>query len=128
MAKKDTTLYIGQKEVKGLKDNVVTFADETEKTYTEKQLKYLITNEPKDLTQLQELLIKAIVPEIMDTLEEHDIMKWDFSAVMAAVASSYNETFYKAIWKAFGTYEEGIHHEYYSENIRVSDIKKQLSK
>jgi len=75
MAKKSNTLYIGQKEVKGLENNVVKFTDGTEKTYTEKQLKYLITPEPKDLTQLQELLIKAVVPEIMDLLEEHDIMK-----------------------------------------------------
>jgi hypothetical protein len=35
----------------------------------------MVTPEPKDLTQMQELLIKAVVPEIMDLLEGHDIMK-----------------------------------------------------
>jgi len=70
-----TSLYLGQKEIKGAKKGVVTFMDGTQKTYTEKQLSYIITKEPKDPTQMRDLMLDNVIPEVMKILEEHNIRK-----------------------------------------------------
>lgn len=121
---KTTPLYIGDKEIKVLKKGVVTFVDGSQETYTEKQISYLITKEPKDLTQLRDIVLDNIIPEIMDIFEAHNIKKWDLGSILQWVTDTYNFAFLEAIGKAFGTYEEKTHPSYFQENIRVSDIKR----
>ena len=121
MAKK---LYIGGKEVVSVEDTKAIFKDWTEKEFTPKELKVLLTKEKKDLTQQRDLMIDAIVPEILQVFEDYNIKKWDIQSILNAVVWSYNETFNKSIGKAFWTYEDWKHSAYFPENIRVSDIKK----
>lgn len=103
MSKK--TKFIGDKEIKSIEGTLVTFTDDTQKNYTEKQLSYMVTEESKDLSEQQELLIKTIVPDILNaiqkgnledegsviidilnTLQAHDIRFGDFDKVLGTVA------------------------------------------
>lgn len=125
---KAVNLYIWEKQVKWIKKNVVTFMDGSIETYTEKQLSYMITKEPQDLTQSRDLLLKMIVPEVMDVLEKHNIRKWDLDAILHMVIASYNNTWDIAIGKAFWTYKEWTSPEYFQEDIKVSDLKRLIGK
>lgn len=67
--------YIGEQEIKGIEKNVVTFADDTTKEYTEKQLTYLVTEEPKDLSAVRDLMITNILPDMIKVLADHNVRK-----------------------------------------------------
>lgn len=116
--------YYWEKEIINVVDNTITLEWDKEIYLTDKQLSYLVTNEKQDLTQLQNLMIKNVNPELLNVLEAHNIRKWDFQAILATLVSSFNEWFNQAIWKAFWTYEEWIHSDNFTDNIRVSDIDK----
>lgn len=149
-------MYIWSKEIKEINWNVVHFIDWSTKSYNNKQLSYIVTEDEKDLSTFTELVVENITNECMNWLvwkdlsdknevaktilnifEEHDISKWDVDRVLQeikqkldeivkTIASSYNETLQKAIWKAFWTFEENKHSVYFTQNIRVSDIKKYI--
>lgn len=94
--------FIWELEVKGIVDGIVTFTDDTEVFYTEKQLSYMVTDEPKDLTAQRELVLDNVVPEvlaaiqsevigeeptnivakILEVIEKHNIRRGDFAAIM----------------------------------------------
>jgi len=116
--------YIWEKQIQSIEGTKITFEDWTVKTYTEKQLSYIITDEPKDPTAFRTILIANIVPDLARVLEEHDIKKWDYQAVLNSLTYSYNNTFYEAVWRAFWTYEQDLAPEYFAENIRISDISR----
>ena len=120
----NTALYIGEKEIKGIKGNIVTYKDDTTQTFTETQLQYIITKEPKDLTDFRDLVFKNVVGDMLDLLEKHDVKKWDLDSMWTMLIWSYNEAFAIAIGKAFWTYKEGIHSDYFMENIKMSDISR----
>ena len=120
-------LYIWEQEVSKVNDKQVIFKDWTEKNFTPKELKVLLTKEKKDLTQQRDLVLDAIIPEMLQILENYNIKKGDIKSVLNWVVGSYNETLNQAIWKAFWTYEENKNSAYFPENIRVSDIKKFIS-
>ena len=61
---KDTSLFIGSKEIKGITDNTVTFKDETTQQYTEKQLSYIISKEPLDDSNFSEMVLTFITNEV----------------------------------------------------------------
>ena len=126
MSEKET-LYIWENEVSLIDDTKVVFVNGSEKEFTIKELKALLTKEPADLTKQRELIVDAIVPDMLQILEDYNVKKWDIQAILNAVVWSYNETFNEAIGKAFWTYEANKHSAYFPENIRVSDIKKFIS-
>ena len=116
--------YIGEKKIVNIVDNMVEFEDGSKGYYNDKQLWYLVTETPVDLTKLRDLMLDNVIPEIMGILENHNVRRWDLQAITQSVIWTYNEMFMTAIWKAFGTYREWIHPEYFTENIRPTDIRK----
>lgn len=114
--------YIGEKVVKSIDNNIVTFEDDTQVTLNERQLTYLVTEEPKDASQMQMLVVGACVADIFDTLEKHDIRKDDFTNLVNVLVGSYNENFFKATAKAFGVYNENSTPTECVGNIKMSDI------
>jgi len=144
--------YIGQKEIKSIDNTVVTFTDDTTKTYTEKQLSYMVTDEPKDLSEERDLLLSNIIPEIISAvqkgdfdnendiiidilgiLQNHNIRFGDFDSILAnvfmkfdsifkGVGSSFNQGFLESLGKAYGIYTEWEPATNFRDNIRVSDI------
>ena len=125
---KSTSLYLWDKEIKWVKKGVVTFVDGSQETYTEKQLTYMVTKEPQDLTTMRDNLLKNIVPEMLKVLEEHNIRKWDLWAILDTVISSFDYSYYTAMGKAFWTYKEWGYYESFREDIRMSDIKRLIGK
>ena len=121
---KTTPLYIWEKEIKWVKKNIVTFMDGTKDTFTEKQLKYMITKEKNDLTAQRDQLIKEMIPEVMDILEQYNIKQVDLGNILEAIKSSYRYTLDVAVGKAFGTYTQNGSPEDFWDNIRVSDLKR----
>lgn len=121
------TMFIWSNEIDQIEWNVVTFKDWTTKTYNSKELEYLKSEEPRDLTQLRDSLIKSIIPEIMQLIEDYNVKKWDLQVIIQAIIESYNYNFYTAIWKAFWTYDEVKHPSYFQENIDFNTIKKFIS-
>ena len=73
MATKD--LFIGDKKIKDVQDTLVMFDDGSQEYYTEKQLEYIITKEPKDWSQFRELKIQKMAIAVLETFTEHDIEK-----------------------------------------------------
>ena len=125
---KSTTLYLWDKEIKWVKKGVVTYVDGSQETYTEKQLTYMVTKEPQDLTTMRDNLLKNIVPEMLKVLEEHNIRKWDLWAILDTIISSFDYSYYTAMGKAFWTYKEWGYYESFREDIRMSDIKRLIGK
>jgi len=123
----ETKQFIWEREIKSVKWNVVEFIDGTKETFVDAQLEYIITNEPKDATEFQEIEVKAILKDLLDIVEKHDLRKWLISIVVERLVWSYNEAFLLAVGKAFWTYKEGVYPETFQENIKISDIKR-LSK
>jgi len=114
--------YLGQLKVMKVDWETITLEWWKEAQLNETQSEYLLTDEPKDLTAMRDLLLDNIVPDILAVLMKHDIRKWDIGAVMNTVVATYNHTFNIAVGKAFGTFEEGKPHQQMPENIKMSDI------
>lgn len=116
--------YIWEKKIKSIEWNLVTFSDWQKKIYTPKQLEYIITTQPKDLTEFRNIVIDNVVVDFIEVMKKHDIKKWDIQAILNTVVWTYNRQFNIAVGKAFWTYEEWISSEYFPENIRISDIER----
>jgi len=119
-----TDLYIGEKKIKDIQDTLVIFDDGSQESYTEKQLEYLITKEPKDWSQFRELKIQKIAIAVLEVFIEHDIEKWLVDPVLERLIWSYNEAFAVATWKAFWTYEDWMNPVDMTANIKISDIQR----
>ena len=116
--------YIWEKEVKTIQeDNIVVFADDTTKYFTDKELAYSLTDEPKDATAFRDLMLDTIVPKMLEVFDEYNIRKWDIQLVIQEIVSTYNNTFNIAVGKAFWTFEEWKHSDFFPEEIRISEIK-----
>ena len=116
--------YYGDSLIKEINGNTVILENGKEVYLNDTQLGYLVTDEPKDLTQLRWLMLDNVVPELFTVIEKHNIKKGDFQAILQSLVGGFNDAFNKAIGKAFGTYEEWLHPEYFIDNITVSDIQK----
>ena len=121
---KKTDLYIGEKKIKDVKDNLVIFEDGSQETFTTKQLEYIVTKEPKDWSQFRELEIQKMAIAILETMIEHDIKKWLVDPVLDRVIWSYNDAFSTAVGKAFWTYREDMNPVDMTANIKISDIQR----
>ena len=152
MTKTTKVQFIGDKEIVGIKNNEVIFKDWDSQTYTDKQLSYMVTDEPKDATAFADLVVDTIAEEVMKTIaesdttdvvntvakilntyESHDIMNRQVDTIgnkvmlkmrniMETVVLSRNRAYEEAVWKAFWTYHEGLHSKFFVENIKFSDI------
>ena len=118
--------YFWEKKIDKIVSNIIFLEDGTEKVLSDKQLVYLITDEPKDATSFRDLVVDNVVPDCMKVIQEHNIRKWDFHAIITSMTWSYNDAFLKAIGKAFGTYEEWGHPESFPENVTIIDIQSKL--
>ena len=119
--------YIWEKEIKDIKWDIVTFTDDSTMSYTDKELGYLVTKEPSDPTKMRELVFQNVIPKLMQVLEDYNVRQWDISAVLNGCQEIYKQKLETAVWKAFWTYEKGLHYRYFTENIRCSDINKIIS-
>lgn len=120
----EKTKYFWQKAIERTVGNIIFFEDGTGKVLSDKQMEYLVTDEPKDLTQMRDLVLDNVIPDIMWVLIAHNIRKGDVQSVVNGILASYNQTFLKAVGKAFGTYEEWEPVESYPENISILDIER----
>jgi hypothetical protein len=71
------SLYVGDKEVESVNGETVIYKDGLEDTFTESELKYMITIKPNDLSAQRDQLIKAITPELMALIEAYNIKQID---------------------------------------------------
>lgn len=150
----EKTLYVWEKEVDEIKGNIVKLKDWAEYEFTDKQLEYVVTDTQKDLSAFYELCIEnvskdvisaikscesddtmTIAAKVLEVYEAHNIKMNQVDAVGVAVMTyvkeimelavqSYMRGYKQAIWKAFWTYEEWIHADYFVDNIKISDIKR----
>lgn len=116
--------YIGDKEIALIEGNKVTFADETSVELTDSQLEYMVSDEMRDASQMRAELMRKIVPKFLGIMEDYDIKRSDIWPLMSVVVDSYNRALKIAIGKAFGTYDENLHQDFYEDNIKMSDIKR----
>lgn len=116
-------MFIGEREIKEVVGNKIIFVDgwETEE-YNEKQLGYLITKEPKDETELRNIVLENVAKDVLAVIQEHNIKKGDLSPLLQCIVDSFNQNFFVAIGKAFGTYQEWVNPVFFQENIRMNDI------
>ena len=147
MSKK--TQFIGDKEIKSIDGTLVTFIDDTQKTYTEMQLSYMVTDESKDLSEMQEIIVINVAKDVgkaiqsadldndadtaiavLNVLQAHDVRLGDSSKILGTVMakidiifktviSSIDEPYYEAVGKAFWTYVEGRPSKDFRDNIRM---------
>lgn len=122
--KKQKARYYGEKKIKRIVSNIAYFDDDTDKVLTDKQMEYLVTDEPKDLTAFRDLVFKNVVADMMEVLIRHNIRKGDLQPILNWIVGAYNQTFNKAVWKAFGTYDESEPVEYWPENVSILDIQR----
>ena len=115
-------MFIGEKEIEKVEDGKVIFKDGSEEKYNEKQLAYMITKEPKNDTELRDIVLENVAKDVLAVIQEHNIKKGELSPLIQCIVDSFNQNFFIAVGKAFGTYQEGINPIYYQENIRMEDI------
>lgn len=119
--------YLWELEVTQVEGNGVTLSNGTTKTLTDRQLQYMLTDEPKDLTAERNLMLDNCVADILRVLEEHDVQKWDVDAIIQTIVGSYNENFLKATAIAFGVQGYSPASELCVRSIRMSDISRLLT-
>lgn len=121
-------MYIGESKIDKIDWNTVYFADGAVKEYTAKQLTYLVTDDFKDPTDLRNLVLENVMPElsdilaieneleasskIMSILEEHNITNAELQSVMSRLKSNritkYNDMLRKKAGKIIDEYESDI--------------------
>lgn len=65
--------YIGEKEVLSIDGTIVTYSDNTKDTFTENNLTYLVTDEPKDATAFLALYVDNTSKEAIEYLKTKDL-------------------------------------------------------
>lgn len=122
MAKK----YYWLDEVKKIDWNLVELKDWVIVELTETQLGYMITNEPKDATQLKDVVVNNVIIDVMWLLEKHNVKKWYLDSILHWVWQTYNKHLLDAIGKLFGTYNEKEHYSHSDSEITMKHIKSAL--
>ena len=115
-------MFIKNKEVESINGTEVLFKDGSKENYTEKQLKYIVTEESMDDSQFQNLILENVATDVLAVLQEHNIRKGDLSPIIETVISSFNQNFLIAVGKAFGTYADWKYPVQMQEDIRMEDI------
>lgn len=60
---------------------------------TDKQLTYIITETPHDLTQMRSLVASKVAQEMLAVIEEHDIRFGDVDYIIQVFVDSFNRGF-----------------------------------
>jgi len=94
---KKTIKYFGEKAIEKMVGNILFFEDKTEKVLSDKQMEYLVTDEPKDATQTRDLVLDNVIPDIMQILIQHNVKKGDIQSIVNGILASYNQTFLTAV-------------------------------
>ena len=115
-------MFIKDREIETIEGTKVTFKDGTSANFTEKQLEYICTDEAKDDTEFQNLVLEHVAADVLDVLQKHNIRKGELSPILETVVSSFNQNFLIAVGKAFGTYAEDKYPMQMQEDIRMEDI------
>ena len=115
-------MFIKDREIETIEGTTVKFKDGGVQEYTAKQLEYIVTDEAKDDTEYQDLVLEKVAGDVLDVLQEHNIRKGELSPILETVISSFNQNFLIAVGKAFGTYEEWKYPAQMQEDIRMNDI------
>jgi len=114
--------FIWEKEVLNIIEGGVVFVDWTPWVYTEKQLSYVVTDEPKDPSEFNQIILDNVIADMLGLLANHNVRKWEINGIITWLVASFNQNFNIAVGKAFWTYEEWKYPEFFPENIRMSDI------
>lgn len=105
-------MFIGEKEVKEIDGNKVTFMDGTEKTFPAKKtieidvMSYIITEEPKDASAFVQLCTYNTAKDGLEVWRAHDVSKINTNRTIQLQTHLYDMEFMTAVGKAFGTFEE----------------------
>lgn len=99
-------MYIGERKVYNTDWTTVFFKDGSQKEYTHKQLSYIITKKPKDLTEYRNLVLDVIFQEIdlvindedaaekiLWIIEEHDLTNSEVAAVFSRIIPRRTEAY-----------------------------------
>lgn len=116
--------FIGEQLLKSVNGTTVIFDDWTITEYkSERQLSYLISNEPRDATQLQNAIVREVAGDLMDIIFwNHDVRKWDIDPIIQTFIGSYDKHFMEWIGKKLGTYKDGRPYQFCIEDVRLSDL------
>lgn len=111
--------YIGTNEIVNIENTIVTFSNWTKEEYTDTQLSYLVTDEPKWPTQYRDLILEQVVPEITEiidnwtdeleiakdvmwALEKHNLTNSELQSIMPKILNNriwkHNEYLEKTVW------------------------------
>lgn len=115
-------MFIWEKEVKKVDGTEVTFKDGSVKTYTTKNLKYLLSEEKTDDTQLRDRTAEEVAMDVLNVLEEHDIQVVDFPKVVDHVNQSLANFQIKSHLVAIGMYDTEENIPQQSRRVRISDL------
>jgi len=85
-------------------------------------MEYILTDKELTDTELRALVVSKIVSDMFDVLDNHDLKKDDFQAVLTTLTGSYNINFQNAVAKVFGTFNPELPVETCVGNIRMSNI------
>ena len=116
--------YIWEKEVKEINDNKVLFIDGTEEEFTATQMKYVVTDEPKDPSAYTDMLVMHYADYCLEWLKMHDLPRGLINKALNLIVQSEEMKFATAIGKAFGTFKENMHPANFPESIKPSHIEK----
>lgn len=116
--------YIGEKLLKSVDGTLVTYDDwSTQQFKTERQLQYLISDEPRDESAISDTVVTEVVKDLMDiVLGNHDVKKSDIDRIIQYFATSYDREFAIRIAKKLWTYNEQRARQHYIGDIRLSDL------
>lgn len=94
-------MYLGTKKIDKIEGNKVLFQDGTEEEYTHKQLTYLVTKKSKEATEVRNLVLDNVMPEvkavisgdnnmtitseILCVLEEHNVTNAEFGNILQRI-------------------------------------------
>ena len=117
-------MFIWEKEVKEINENKVSFVDGTEKEFTATQMKYIVTEEPKDASAYTDMLVMHYADYCLEWLKDHDLPRGLINKALNLIVQSEEMKFATAIGKAFGTFTEGMHPAWFPELITPSHMAK----
>ena len=117
-------MFIGTREVDKVEGNIVMFKDGDMERHTEVSLKYLLSEEAVDDSDLQQIAIEKVAQDFLNIMEIHNTRFSDVQRIFQQVTLSCNQFNEKMSIKASGLagkYEGNT--EKQIRNIRVLDVK-----
>lgn len=123
-------MFIGEKEIKSIDGQLVTFVDGTVRAYPAKKtieidvMSYIVTEEPKDASAFVQLCVAKVAKDGLEVWRAHDVSKINTNRAIDLQTFMYDREFQIAVGKAFGTFETDKNPVGFEEEIRMSDFEK----